>query len=264
MRVSSSDIQLIDDDHPFSYSRLSAMKWDDIESHAEYSNYSAYVEADADSDFITLEKNEERIEKKNLLAASKSKGVKLHISISDLNDQDQNLARAWQIVYTTVMQHEIKKVKIIKGDARIFMRAEGDKAGKEITWYFFKDRIEKEQVNAFLNELTQKFVSQGIIPGPIAKHDQGVITGSNYFSYRNDKKAVTSHTPFEGIEIEVEDQPDRLIPPDIDRSGIANRESYADIPKRISMEDSASNEPKEYNGNDGPNDPSCCSSNCRK
>jgi hypothetical protein len=265
MRLSTADRFVVDDGHPFSYAKLSAMAWDAMDSQVNFEGYSAYIEADADSNFITLERNDPRLEKKEIFSQSISKGLKIHMSISDLRDEDSNLVHVWELVYKTVMEHQIKKVKIIKNNARVLMRSGGDKVGKEITWYFFKDKISSGQVQEFLKELTEKFVLNGIVPGPVALHDHGVIEGGNYFSFRNEKTIVGAYIPFADVVIQVSNQPPRSLPPEVKLLSAISGETHSGVPRRMVMEDSDFNQSRGYNGADGPDDddPSCCSGGCK-
>ncbi len=254
------------DKNAFSYDKLFSML-KNKDSEIASNGYIAYIDPYADKNFVILEKCNNNVTKDKQFASTVSSGIKIHIAIADINNDDRNLHRAWDFFAEFVVKNGIKKVKIIKNEARNEMR-NTEKAGKEITWYLFKDDLTSEKTEKILNDLTKYFVILGINPGQCAKHDDGIVKGSNYFSFRNDKKIVNVTITFEALEVKVLDQPQRYIYPiqekdKNDENDKDENENENSAPKRIIMDDSAANPFKEYNEDDDSDDDSCCSRFCR-
>lgn len=223
--------------HPFSYESLAMVDWADPESIVERNGYQATVDLGVDKNFVRLKKATEGSQKPKLVSM-RSTGYKLHMSIFDPADDDKNLSKAWSIVVQTSIEHDIKLVKIIRNEYRSQMRS-ADKFGKEITWYAFHNNLDTGLIKDFLTSLTLKFVEHGIMPGQKAVHDENTINGSNYFTYRNDRKTHETYNPFKDIVIDVKNQPQR--------QAYALHTLESEKPKRLSMEDSAINREIEYN-----------------
>lgn len=253
MEISSESIddREIIDANRFYYDELMKIDWSDPSSIVEGESYEAFVEHAVDKGFVRLHKKAKETSEKPTLMSMISEGYKIHMSIHDSSNENRNLHKAWAIVVNTSLRYNIDLVKIVRNEYRDLMRS-GDKFGKEITWYSFKDDFTPDRIQSFLTELTIQFRDQGIIPGAKAIHDHGSINNSNYFTYRNDGPLSASN-PFENIRIDVNDQPLR--------QSYKNTTLEADMPQRIVMDADAISEGPEYNEDLG--DASGCSKCCR-
>lgn len=86
--------------HPFSYESLARASWKDYTSVVNFNDYRVYVLKPIDNNYLRLERTENYGSQLLSLADNKKvdEGWKLHMSIFDPSDGNQNLAKAWSIV----------------------------------------------------------------------------------------------------------------------------------------------------------------------
>jgi hypothetical protein len=142
-------------------------------------------------------------------------GWKFHISV-DESDQ-QNIAKAWDIVAEIALKYKLNETKFLKSDKKLSPR----QSGKEITIYIDKDDHPDLNWNDIITELNQKFVEQNIKPG-VRPFGDKPIHGSSFINYRFDdpQKYVNSietgfqylpiqkniDDPFQGVIVQKHDQ----------------------------------------------------------
>lgn len=242
----------IDEDHKFSYGNLSKYDWTDLELSVVSDGYEAYVDLSSDKGFVRIKELQNEPTKSSRLQSMRNEGEKMHISIFDPTDENQNLSKAWSIVAEKSIEYGIKLFKIVRNEYRNLMRS-SDKYGKEITWYSFLEKNDVDRIQAYLTDITIEFVKQGIIPGAKAIHDTDIVHGSNYFSFRNDGD-IKNESVLSKIIITVEHQPDRKL---------YNAPIYGNMPEKILMKDDANSSEIEYNQNEDEQSSSSCSRCCR-
>jgi len=192
------------DEDPFTYERVSAVTEDDpIQSGA----HKAYYEADTLEDFTFFETRRDDISK---LIKFKPKGYKLHIMIDDRHEEE-DLARAWEIIKDELINHRIYKSKVIRVAARSKLYDNTDDRGKVVTIYAFKENRSTKGWYDFIKAITVALAAANppIYP-EVMSSTNTAIPGTNYVSYRNDggRHAVNL---FAGIDL-TEEAIDQLSP----------------------------------------------------
>lgn len=207
--------------HPLSYANIGGLVGNT--EAIEHEHYEAYWTPILGlGSFIFLHRTMLNQYQPNPMLSTRSNGYKLHVSVYDPGDDNGNLEQAWDIFVKCVLRHDIYHVKIIAPRCREILRRDDAERGKEITIYAFKEARPTEQWQRFLQELTKEFIAHGIVPGRLPPGD-ACITGSGYFSYRNDSSDFSLADPFKAISLTDIEQPRRtLIEGDTEeRAGIA-------------------------------------------
>lgn len=151
--------------------------------------------------FVFLRRNEpNQYQQKSPLLKTRSNGYKIHISIYDSSDDSSNLMLAWDILARNVLRHNVYQVKIIAPGFRRLLRQDDEQRGKEITIYSFKEERPTAAWLLFFDDVTREFVTNSVIPGALPPGDLS-ITGSNYFSYRNDSPNFSLINPFSSVDL---------------------------------------------------------------
>lgn len=197
-------------DFPLSYENIGVLAaTKDPEKKLTFENYTAFWEPTKNIKYFIFIYRKECNKYQTAFLRSRSRGYKIHISIFDPNDADTNLANAYTIFFRIALKHDISFYKIVADCYRELLRSNHDERGKEITIYSFKEDRPALEWQKFLIELTQEFVVNHIIPGPLP-HGDICFPGSSYFSYRNDG-SYGCEDPFTGkIDLSsVLNQPER-------------------------------------------------------
>lgn len=184
-------------DNNFSYTNLCKLKEGEKIISSEYS-YSAKHE----SGHIFLLRKEENPRD---LIFSRIRGYKFHISIH--TGTPNNLANAWNIIFTILNKYALHQFKILdsNSDAK-------HTHGKEVTIYAFQNRMPLAEWEIIITELTQGLAQAGIIPSAHPDSDTG-IPNTNYVSYRNDGDSLFSPDPYANLKVESKiKQPERAQP----------------------------------------------------
>jgi hypothetical protein len=169
-RKATRRAQRMTSDDTYKYENISQLPPGAISRHGSYT-----VAAGRTNVFISFEKKDFDLDAQKTLH-----GWKFHIS---LNDEDfNNVAKGWNILYKILIKHGINASKVVKNGVKL---AEGDEnqRGKQITIYqhFNPDSDWK----TILTEITDEFKKSGIEPGYAPPSDRPV-PGTNYIYYRTD------------------------------------------------------------------------------
>ncbi len=146
-------------------------------------------------------------------AQSTRLGWKFHISLDDENFE--NVAKGWNVIYKILMKFEVNSAKVIKNGVKLAQEDENQR-GKQITIYqHFNPELPWQKI---IQEITVELTKSRIRPGYAPPSDYP-IKGTNYVYYRNDaaqdtskyKKGAdvpTEHSKeFDSYEFEVANQP---------------------------------------------------------
>lgn len=118
--------------------------------------------------------------------SNKKYGWKFHISID--NSDQNNMAKAWEVVRDILIKHKIANAKCVRPGYQLGE----DQRGKEITLYAFNEApgqgVSAGRWQAILQEITNGLAVAGVRPGEPPRGDL-TIPGSTYCSYRNDENA---------------------------------------------------------------------------
>lgn len=187
--------------YPLNYWKIGAIvnSYDTVK-YGEYTAFWTPIPREVNG-FVFLRRNEpNQYQQKSPLLKTRSNGYKIHISIYDSSDDSSNLILAWDILARNILQHNVYQVKIIAPDFRKLLRQDDEQRGKEITIYSFKEERPTEAWLLFFYDVTREFVANSVIPGALPSGDLS-ITGSNYFSYRNDSPNFSIINPFSSIDL---------------------------------------------------------------
>jgi|GEM_PF-6441425 len=203
---SESEIDSKENGAKFSYSNIK-----DIKSLGtiEYNNYEAYyIPFGHMINFITfkrkpvtssdaLEKLDEEVPEAHG-ELSKDEGWKLHISLqTGINEEDlkeDNLEKAWNVVFKILMKHNITESKVVTDKVWQEMKIPGNKyetpkfLGKQITIYTFRDADSKnpEDWCDFVQDLENGLIEAGVKPG-VKNIKDTRLPGSKFLGYRSDE-----------------------------------------------------------------------------
>lgn len=106
-------------------------------------------------------------------------GWKLHISLADEGD---NIEQGWDLIIDLLKECGIKSCKVLAKGSHLL----GFQWGKEITLYHQEDQAELVDWQSLLDEITARFVNNGIRPNCLAFNDM-LVNGSSFFGIRNDE-----------------------------------------------------------------------------
>ena len=136
----------------------------------------------------------------------RSRGWKIHISIDDNFQTDPkkiNLKRAWDLIADIMIEHKIQQCKVVTPEGNFSNGHVGNdhdnpdkQYGKQITLYCFLDPREYEIDfwASVLQQIESTLFTHGIKPDPTpTQHQEAVIEGSRYFTYRNDAQIATRY-----------------------------------------------------------------------
>jgi hypothetical protein len=128
----------------------------------------------------------------------------------DSNERENNLPRAWKIIFPILIKHGVRVFKIVRDSCREDLYKDEEQHGKQITVYPYKQLEEKpEYWESLMKELTRELNNGKIIPGSICTVGERAdiqIKGSSYFSYRNDGYKNLDN-PFEKVDLTDIEQP---------------------------------------------------------
>ena len=119
----------------------------------------------------------------NYGATENERGFKFHISLANFED---NVAKGWNIIKAHLIIHEVLLSKIIFINALHLMTKSRNQCGKEITIYAYRENRPSQAWQKLIEDVTHDLIKNQIKPGPLPPSDTE-ISGSNFFSYRNDK-----------------------------------------------------------------------------
>lgn len=143
-------------EYPLSYVRMGALVGN-IETVIEHDHYEAYwTPMLGVASFIFLYRTKPNQYQLNLPPIPRTSGYKIHVSIYDSKNDDDNLEQAWDIFVKCVLKHDISNVKIIAPSCRENLRQNAEERGKEITIYSFKEIRPVEQWKLFFEEVTRE------------------------------------------------------------------------------------------------------------
>jgi hypothetical protein len=183
--------------------------------------YTAYYSSKLSRGHIFIERSNEKLKYPlpetqftgTLTRTKNVGGWKLHVAIED---SDDNLSKAWDIIVDKIIEHEIQLTKIIKESVRESLKQDPQQCGKEITLYAYREARPTDEWEKFINQVTESLARANIKPGPLPGSDNE-IKGSNYFSYRYENKGnrgIVSVDPFVSLQIDCQvQQPQRGIAP---------------------------------------------------
>jgi hypothetical protein len=120
----------------------------------------------------------------------RSYGKKFQISINDMDSgvQNSNLERAWNIVMTRLIHHQVYKVKVLPPDVQL-EQSSLDR-GKQITIYAFQDIKTPDEWQEILRDIEYHLATAvpPIQPSYRPSLCSRIVPGSHYISYRDDSE----------------------------------------------------------------------------
>lgn len=128
---------------------------------------------------------------------NKKRGWKIHISVDDSPGKKENLMSAWDIVKDILIENKIETAKVVIPTAN-FSISSAHQYGKQITLFCHSDphSYDAEFWKNILQKIETAFCLHGIRPDPTATyHHESTITGSKYFTYRNDARICDTYQP---------------------------------------------------------------------
>jgi hypothetical protein len=138
------------------------------------------------------------------------RGWKFHISLNNTGD---NIARGWNIAKKYLIQNKLFQFKVIRDESRSAVVEPEIQAGKAITIYAFFEKLNANEWQIILEQITVDYLNNNILPS-LLPIDDIPVKNSSYMSYRNDKMSYVyslSTDPFKDIQINVPGQPKKTL-----------------------------------------------------